>query len=120
MTKTTGVWKGSTEPSYAVDVQGDRDEVRNFAADLRDKWEQEGVMVFSPSKAGSHATYRFPGVDPNEALAGMEEADLPGGTIRDGDTLEIMGDDQIAENIARLQARLGVDAEVHPGELEFL
>lgn len=125
ITHTGGVWEGATEPSYSVHVYGDQAKVAQYAETLRNRYDQDGVMVFTPQKdlsagmAVNSVEYRITGVDPAKAVALLAKYGFTGATTV-GREIEIVGTDADGANAAAMAAKLGGTFSAREGHVQFV
>lgn len=108
-----GLWMGEKEPSGAYVVEGSREAVTRWAAEIAGRYEQDAVMVLFADKDGKDNLYRFEGnqTQVQDALDAMQAAGIPGGRVLDG-RLEIVSthDNPVSPRALELiRQRLGAD-----------
>lgn len=97
--KTPGyIWEGQLEPAVSVWIEGGQGqdaqmtqlEVREFAASLGSKYNQDAVLLFTPDEDANRILYTLRGIQEGDmAIAKMQEYGIPSGRLSE-DTLEII------------------------------
>lgn len=118
--RVTGVWIGETEPAYDVRVHDGEDGVNRWAEEVREQWDQDGVLLFRQDRKGSDRLFKLTGVDPEAAIDALGKAGIDGGRVR-GRDLEVIGGDDLADSIETLVELLGPQrVVVSRGHLSFV
>jgi hypothetical protein len=119
--RSAGVWEGSIEPSYKIDVTGDLPNIRQYAASRGKQGDQDAVMVAIPDEKGVGTLYELPGIaDSDLALKQLHDAGISGATVVD-DTIYIGDVDNSLKNaILDSSKKLGIKAKAEKANIEFI
>jgi hypothetical protein len=89
--KAGGFWEGGLEPSATVTVQRSTSKaaLKDYATGLGRRYNQDGVVAFTPRKGGIQRRYRWRVNDPAAGVKALRDAGVMGATVR-GNTLEVV------------------------------
>lgn len=120
--RVQGFWQGEQEPSVALDVHDGEEGVRMFSEDIREKWDQDAVVLFQPDRAGPNLAYRAEVPAGSDVAAALTSAGVDGATIYDNG-FEVFGDEGDAAKVLAAADKLGVPhsaVKVRAGKLSFV
>lgn len=117
--RVSGVWEGESEPSYSLLAHDGKEGVENFAATMRAKYNQDGVMVFAPNPNGESYAYTIHRVNPEEVTPMLSEYGIQGATVS-ADGITIMGDEALADNVTELATKINRVVTARRGDLAFV
>lgn len=114
--RCAGFWEGSLEPSAQVTVKGGSSETKAFATGLGKRYNQDGVVAFTPRKGGSQRLYRWQVSDPTLAVQALKDAGVMGATVRGNrvEVIDLFGSE--GEKMAGLSTLLGHRGQVVRGD----
>lgn len=123
----SGVWQGEAEPSYEVHAFDGPTSVLTMAEELRAKYNQDGVMVFTPKKAVAPGQdlnavqYRISGIDTDVAQKMMGSYGFQGATTF-GHQIELVAEGTAADatNAQHLSDYLHGKLTFRQGHVEFV
>src|SRR3990167_7820997 len=79
--KTAGVWQGSIEPSFSVNITGSKMAIRAYAALHGYKGNQDSVALFTSKPTGMGSKYIFKNInEPDQAIQTLKNHGIDGAT----------------------------------------
>lgn len=118
--KAPGIWLGVPEPSWSVRAHDGVEGVKNFAEELRSKYNQDGVMLFAPNTEGDAVEFAISGISSPESVLPdlLGEFGIEGANVTDG-KLVVVGSDGDMPKIAALMKARGGTLSARRGSLSF-
>lgn len=118
--RADGFWEGSAEPSASVWIRGEPSAVADYSEALRARYNQDGVVTFTPDNDGDTALHTLRGVrDVEHARELLVRYDVLAARVR-GDCLEIISDNQaLDETVNGIAHELGAGHEYTRGRMRL-
>jgi hypothetical protein len=115
--RVMGYWQGHLEPSWSIEAHDGEEGVRNFSEEIRGKYDQDAVLNFDYDEQGDSVMYVLDGEAdwPKE----LEREGIEGATVFNN-RVEIIGDDALAEKVAKIKEKTGADASAYRGSLSLI